>query len=378
MAASDFPGFPGFRLNGTIVQYWGASNQDKANNRTLVRITTWMDKSNINNTAYSLDASTTAQLYAYRRNNADAWELVYSDSIAFGWDFRPAGQQVNKWLWAFDLWIYHKTNTTGAATFDHYVQAPILGSTSVHDTINLATLGALPGAPTAPTISEGGSTSFEYRATNPVGVSPAITAREVQVSTVSNFTSGVTSFSPATLTRVNITGRTASTSYWIRSRVQNSFGWGPWSAVIQYTTLGVPGAPTITGITPDLTSVEYTIVAPAYTGGGILEYETQLLRFIDLVPVDSESGNTTTAREFTGIDQGEVFMLSVRARGSAGWGAWSDPYTFRTLGAPLSVQIFNGTDFERAGAWVYDGLQWKPASLHRFDGAVWRRGRAGV
>lgn len=375
MPSSNFPGAGGARLNGTLSAYTGPVYQDVANNRTLIRAQMWIDKHNINASAWSTDPISAAQFHVYRRNNANtAWESIYSGSVSFGFDLRPGGQQVIKWLWAFDIWVVHRPDGQQQATMDGYVQANVLGSTSVHHTITLSALGTIPPAPTAPQIIGVGSTSFVYSATEGTA-SPAAIEREVQVALDSAFTSGVTSFSPTTLASVSITGRTALTEYFLRSRVRNGRGWGPWSPVISYTTETVPGVPYIKEVTPTETTMDFELLPPDYTGGSIISYETELRSSLDDSLIDTFGGLLTG--DFSGLEQGTDYYIRSRALNSAGWGPWTAPYYFRTLGVLwstwLNLDIGFGTEWTRVGLWVFDGTDWKMVRPYMFDGSTWQR-----
>lgn len=375
-ASAHFPGTGSARLNGIVEQYWGTANQDKANNRTKCYVQAYIDKHNINNYAYALPPYTSAaQLYLYRRDDANNWVEFWSQGINFNFDLRPAGQQRVHWLWAFDFWVQHKSDTSAGVTVTLAVQAAVLGSTAVYPGVTPATLGSAPDAPTNGRILEDGSLSFKYAASTPTAY-PAVNGREVQVSTTSNFASGtVTSYSPSTLNSVSVNS-TEATQYWIRSRVRNSFGWGSWSTAITYTTLTVPEAPGVHSIVPGLNHVMFTLSQPEYTGGVILNYQAKVFRARDnaLVGVYEDGGRQNIY--INGLEQGEEYYIEGRAQNSVGWSdAW--PGTpFVTLGVPLSLSIHNGTDFDRAGAWVFDGTQWLHAVPYRYDGKVWRRARS--
>jgi hypothetical protein len=182
-------------------------------------------------------------------------------------------------------------------------------------------ISVIPGAPSAPALSLPTVSSLRYNATPGDNGGSAITGREVQYSTSATFASGNTTVTPGSLTNVNLTGLTARTKYYVRSREINALGNGAWSATVNADTLDYPGIPTLAFTSKTTTQIVTALTDPAYTGGGITARET-VISTSDVFASILDT-KTTTTPTFTGLTRGTTYYSRSRVQNSTGWSAWS-------------------------------------------------------
>jgi len=184
-------------------------------------------------------------------------------------------------------------------------------------------LGAptVPGAPTVTSVTPGvGSLSVAWSA-------PSSNGSPISSYTVSTSTDGITYGVGVTVTNTSttLTGLASGTKYFVEVRATNGVGPGPWSTPGSGTPLAsatVPGAPTITGVTPAVNAVSVTWSAPSNGGATISSYSLQY----------SANGGgwtavsakpTSSPYTVTGLASTSSYVFQVAATNSVGTGAWS-------------------------------------------------------
>lgn len=127
----------------------------------------------------------------------------------------------------------------------------------------------------------------------------------------------------ATSSPILVAGLTNGTEYEVRLRAVNAVGPGaasPMSAAIPVT---VPGAPTISAITPGNAQLTIEFSAPAVTGGGAIEsYQYSLDGDAWVSPVPAVVASPLV---ISGLENGRSFSVRVRAVSGVGPGPASDP-----------------------------------------------------
>ncbi|NCW27303.1 MAG: DUF1533 domain-containing protein, partial [Verrucomicrobia bacterium] len=208
----------------------------------------------------------------------------------------------------------------------------------------------------------GTSGTFTISATGPVG-EPSITSitsgngllnvnftpPSVGASTISNYKfsiNGGTSFttrSPAsTSSPLLITGLANGTSYNVQILAVNSAGDGAPTASTAAVPYTVPGAPTITGITPGNGILSVAFSAPSSNGGSLI---TDYKYSTDGGSTFTSVGATTSPISISGLSNGTAYNVQIRAVNAAGDGTAtaSTSATPRTTpGAPTITTITPG------------------------------------
>lgn len=197
------------------------------------------------------------------------------------------------------------------------------------------------GPPTAPTISSitPGDAQLSVAFT---GATSSLTITAYQYS----IDGGTTWISKGTTSPVVITGLLNGTVYSVTLRAVSAAGNGTSSTAVNATPSALPGAPTITSVTPggDGTSLVVTFVS-GFTGGStITDYE-----FATSVGENTSnfgsyaSAGLSSPFTITGLQNGTTYTVQLRARNAAGPGAASAFRTGVTLAKPNTPVLSNVT-----------------------------------
>jgi outer membrane protein OmpA-like peptidoglycan-associated protein/predicted RNA-binding protein with TRAM domain len=208
------------------------------------------------------------------------------------------------------------------------------------------TPSALPGAPTITSITPGGDgTSLGVAFVAGYAGGSSITSYQYATSIgagTSNFGSWTTA--TGTSSPLTITGLSNGTTYSVELRAVNGDGSGPASVYVVGATLTVPGAPTITSLTPGDSTIQvtYSSYSSANDGGSA----------ISEVDYSLDGGTTwinagTLANPFTisSLTNGTLYNVMLRADNGVGDSpaSSSSPATPRALpGAPTQVDASGG------------------------------------
>jgi len=248
-----------------------------------------------------------------------------------GSPFLPAGYANGAQRWEdgpLDFWVNANSNGYWSGTSTTYglhmaVACPAFSSGTQVGSIQLPRIAQVPPAPSPIGLDEITGTSMRYRFSGNGDGGSAIIRWEYQRSTTSNFSSGNGPITTSTGTST-ATGLANRTKYYFRSRGVNAVGNGPWSSVINATTLDEPDKPTLTLDGKTSTTIDVTVNNGAYTGGTILEWQSQLSKFSDFSSIThtatTDSPNWTASHGVTRYTQ---FYIRSRIRNSVGWSAYS-------------------------------------------------------
>lgn len=124
----------------------------------------------------------------------------------------------------------------------------------------------------------------------------------------------------------NILGLSNGNAYIVRVRAKNSQGQGPWLASESTMPLGVPTAPTQLSLSPGDRKLELSWAAPADDGGSkVREYDIQYSDNAGATwrPWNGIINGQSLQETITGLDNGTMYQMQVRASNSQGDGPWS-------------------------------------------------------
>ena len=126
----------------------------------------------------------------------------------------------------------------------------------------------------------------------------------------------------STATTFVISGLTNGTSYSVQVRAINGAGPGAASASVTTNPVGVPFAPTITGITPGDSTLSVAFTAPGDGGSSITNYKYSIdgTTYVALNPQSSSSPLV-----ITGLTNGTAYTVTIRAVNAIGDSSSSAP-----------------------------------------------------
>ncbi len=187
-----------------------------------------------------------------------------------------------------------------------------------------------PGSPVITSVTPSdGSLSLAF---TPASSSQPILDYEYSLDGGSTWTSSGTTTSPAV-----ISGLTNGTTYSVELRAVNSVGDGTASAPASGTPSALPGAPTITTISPggDGTSLGVSFV-PGYTGGSTItgyQYAVSVGAGTTNFGSWADATGTTSPITITGLTNGTTYSVELRAVNASGAG----PASVYQVGVTLTV-----------------------------------------
>jgi titin len=206
------------------------------------------------------------------------------------------------------------------------------GSGIASENVRIAPL-TVPSAPVVSSIAMRNSFALLTFSVASDGGSP-ITAYEYSLNAGISWTNASSLANP-----MRISGLRNGSSYSIIIRAENNAGAGDSSATSAIAPIGPPDAPRITTLTPSDQTLEVTFVDGATSGSPITGYEYSI-----------DGGNTwpsaglATASPFiiTGLTNGTVYTVRIRAVNANGSGTSSDPVVskpYTVPSAPIITQI---------------------------------------
>lgn len=257
--------------------------------------------------------------------------------------------------------LYARVRASSSAGFGPYSE--------VRSFTTDTTVPSAPGTPTFSSIT-GSTVSVNWSTPSDSG-GATITSYTMQRALNSGFSSGVVTMNGITSRPVQITGLAPATTYFVRVRAVNSAGVSDWSSHDDFTTgavpPGAPPAPTISNLTPISAQVDYT--APASNGGAtITGYDVQRATNSGFTSNVVTVADSATPYIFNGLAPATNYWVRVRAKNSAGAGAYSPSVQFLT---PSGVKIGDGVQWKTALARVGDGSTWVIALVKVGDGSAW-------
>ena len=305
------------RDTGTIVEYWINSG----NSSTFANQMPW---------GYTINGVTNNNR-EFRYNAGSGWEYLG------GWDVNTS-QTVTFRLFA--------TDTSGLG-----------GPTTFSVAINRA---KPPSPPSVPVISNITHNSMTVSFTNGASNGATIDLKAIARNTANTLTGAINASSDGSTT---YTGLLSGTTYYFWARTHNSEGWSAWAGPKSAKTLSPPPAPN-PAIISDITQTSFWVSFTGNGGGGltVLEYRV----YYNTVPSDADVQYVVyvggTPMQVTGLQPATTYYVWTRARTSAGWSAYSEMRTMRTVG----------------GAWVTDGSVAKEAIPYVKVDGVWTLARPWV
>ena len=128
----------------------------------------------------------------------------------------------------------------------------------------------------------------------------------------------------STTTNANITGLTNGTTYHVSVRATNSRGDGPWSPSATMTA-GAPAAPAALALTAGHQKLAVGWTAPAANGAAVTDYDVRYRAdgTTTWTEWNATDTGTTASANITGLTNGTIYHVSVRAANSRGDGPWS-------------------------------------------------------
>jgi titin len=214
-----------------------------------------------------------------------------------------------------------------------------VGSGTASATV-VATPRTVPAAPATLTVTPGNGTvllSFSPPADD--GGSP-VTSYQGSLDGVTWSTLSASGTNPITATMVGLTN---GTTYTISVRAVNASGNGLSSAGVQATPRTVPGAPTLVSATPGNGQATVQFTAPLTTGGALVTgYEVSVDGGTTWSSLTTSGSGPYTAN-VSGLTNGTLYNLIVRAVNAAGGGASSSVVTVTPRTVPSAPTGLNAT-----------------------------------
>ena len=224
---------------------------------------------------------------------------------------------------------------------------------------SFSTLHTVPDKPPAIVLNSKTSTSANVTIAEPAYTGGGITDREVQLSTTSDFSNGVTTLPDPAGYTFDVGGLSRNTQYSLRHRVYSSIGWSAWSDTLTFTTpVNAPTAPA--SYTPtDITSTTAYSGMPyvADNGGGSLA----ALR-IEYNSSASPTGATTVTTSgyfpafMSNLTAGATtyYRMAVLNSGEgatwSAWGEWTSFVTKNNVPGPTGPPTFSAISNNAATA----------------------------
>jgi hypothetical protein len=140
----------------------------------------------------------------------------------------------------------------------------------------------------------------------------------------------------------DVNGLERGNTYYWQVRAKNDVGWGPWSQAWSFTTTdSIPQVPPpVTILNTPANESQGITVSPSLTwfqAGDASQYHLIFANNSIFNPVlEDDSVVAKTSYDITGLQYDQPYYWKVRAKNEAGWGSWSDTWSFTT-------QSFSGT-----------------------------------
>ena len=211
------------------------------------------------------------------------------------------------------------------------------GYSGYSDTFNFTTIVAAPAMPTLSSPSNGATGVSLNQILTWSNVSGA-SSYELQVSTVSGFSSTVYDQSGLTSTSQQVAGLSNNTVYYWRVDATNAGGTGPWATAWNFTTvIGAPPAPTVSSPTNGATGISTSPTLTWNASTGAASYGLQISTVPDFSStIYSFAGLTGTSQYITGLLNNTTYYWQVNAVNAGGASSWSAAADFTTV-PPQSV-----------------------------------------
>jgi titin len=202
-------------------------------------------------------------------------------------------------------------------------------------------VATVPGAPTLSSVTpEAGAVTLHFNAPASNGGS-AVTGYEYSSDGGTSWQSATTSGSgPYT---AHVSGLTNGTEYQFAVRAVNAVGDGASSNVLPATPATVPGAPTLSSVTPGEGAVTLHFSAPASNGGSVITGYQYSSDGGSTWQTATVSGDYPKTAQVTGLTNGTEYRFAVRTVNSVGDSASSNVLSGTPLGVPAAPTLSSVT-----------------------------------
>ncbi|GAA2569471.1 hypothetical protein GCM10010435_49360 [Winogradskya consettensis] len=220
------------------------------------------------------------------------------------------------------------TGLTNGTSYPVRVRALNLAGTGVPSSATTVSLAALvPDAPTG-LIAVAGDAQIAVSFTPPASNGgSAITGYEASTNNGTSWSALATTAGLLGARNATITGLTNGTSYTVRVRAVNAVGPSPASTSVTVTPRGAPYAPANLTNVPGNGQATLTFTTPGDGGNAILGYQVSTDDGATWNGLTVTTAGTTNTATVTGLSNGTVYPVRVRAVNLAGTGAASSATT---------------------------------------------------
>ena len=231
-------------------------------------------------------------------------------------------------------------NLTNGTSYTVWVRADnAIGNGTASAPVS-ATPYTVPGAPIGvQATNASGSSVVSWSAPNTNGGSPVTQYTATAYTTSAGTTVAGTPCTTTSTLTCTVTGLTNNTTYYVGVVATNAAGSGVSSSpLVPVTPVALPGAPTITSITPGNTILAVTFSAGSPGGDPVTSYQYSL----DGGTTWVTSAGTTSPIYISGLTNGTNYPVRLRAVSAAGAGATSNavsatPYTAPNAPDPTTI-----------------------------------------
>lgn len=164
---------------------------------------------------------------------------------------------------------------------------------------------------------------------------------------------------------------TRGQSYSVTAKLSGTYSGGTpqhtRSITIPAAVPGKPGTPSVSSITSSTATATWS--AAATNGASIAEYQLQLDDNSGFSSPSTVSTGTSRSRNLSGMSANDTWYVRVRARNSAGWGAWSSTRSFQTKplapSTPGAPSVSRNSDTSHAISWSRSASASQPITDQR-------------
>jgi hypothetical protein len=236
------------------------------------------------------------------------------------------------------IYDYSMGMETGHGNVKTWLHAPHLYAIAAY-TASLHN-NAAPSPPSAPTLSSpsNGATSVSTSPTLNWNAASGVSSYQLQVSTISSFTTTVVNQSGITATSYAVTGLTGNTTYYWHVDATNDAGTSAYSATWSFTTAdppSPPSAPTLSSPSNGATGLSTSPTLNWNASTGATSYQLQVSTNSSFTTtVMNQSGITGTSYAVSGLSYSTTYYWRVNATNAGGTSTYSTTWSLTTAAPP--------------------------------------------